>query len=84
MSTATVARWPTGNAAPPPTTQLVLSDLRHVVDRLSEFYTPNETRAWLYAENDLLNGGRALDLVHEGRTEEVLATIERLATLTYL
>ena len=36
VSKATVSRWVTGKAAPQPKTQLVLSDLRYVVDRLSE------------------------------------------------
>jgi transcriptional regulator with XRE-family HTH domain len=85
VSKATVSRWSTGKAAPQPRTQLVLSDLRYVVDRLSEFYTPDEARTWLYSRNTLLNGERALDLIHEGRTtEEVLAAIERLAALAYL
>ncbi len=40
VSKATVSRWSAGSAAPHPKTQLVLSDLRYVVDRLGEFYTP--------------------------------------------
>jgi transcriptional regulator with XRE-family HTH domain len=84
VSKATVSRWTTGKAAPQPKTQLVLSDLRYVVDRLSEFYTPEETRIWLYARNELLNGARAMDLIHEGRTEEVLLAIQGLADLTYI
>jgi hypothetical protein len=88
-ATARPARWSgpgsrAGKAAPQPRTQLILSDLRYVVDRLSEFYTPDETRTWLYSRNALLNGERAIDLIHEGRTEEVLAVIERLAALSYL
>ena len=84
VSKATVSRWSTGRAAPHPRTQLVLSDLRYVVDRLSEFYTPQEARMWLYARNALLGGARAVDLIHEQRTEEVLAAIERLAAAAYL
>src|SRR5882724_13184848 len=44
VSPATVSRWTAGKALPHPKTQLVISDLRYVVDRLSEFYTPDETR----------------------------------------
>lgn len=61
VSKATVSRWATGKAAPHPKTQLVLSDLRYVVDRLAEFYTPEETRIWLYSRNNLLNGERGMD-----------------------
>jgi hypothetical protein len=84
VSKATVSRWSAGKADPQPRTQLILSDLRYVVMRLSEFYTPDETRVWLYSRNDLLGGRRAVDLIHEGKTEEVLVAIERLASLTYL
>ena len=84
VSKATVSRWSTGKATPHPKTQLILSDLRYVVDRLSEFYSADETRTWLYSRNDLLDGVRAMDLIHEGRADEVLAAIERLGSLTYL
>jgi transcriptional regulator with XRE-family HTH domain len=84
VSKATVSRWSTGKAAPQPKTQLLLSDLRYVIDRLSEFYSPEETRTWLYSRNALLKGKRAMDLINEGRSDEVLAAIERLAGLTYL
>ena len=84
VSKATVSRWSAGTAAPHPKTQLLLSDLRYVVDRLGEFYTPEETRVWLYARNDLLDGETAMALIHHGRTDEVLQAIERLDSLTYL
>ena len=84
VSKATVSRWFAGTAAPRPKTELVLSDLRYVVDRLAEFYTPDETRMWLYARNELLGGETAMDLIHQERTDEVLQAIERLDSLTYL
>ena len=84
VSKATVSRWSNGRAAPHPKTQLILSDLRYVVDRLAEFYTPDETRTWLYSRNNLLGGQRAMDLIHNGCTEEVLIAIERLGSLAYL
>ncbi|MCP4431254.1 MAG: helix-turn-helix transcriptional regulator [Gammaproteobacteria bacterium] len=84
VSKATVSRWFSGSAVPRPKTELVLSDLRYVVDRLAEFYTPDEIRMWLYSRNDLLNGETAMDLIHQERTDEVLMAIERLDSLTYL
>jgi hypothetical protein len=72
-----------GKAVPQPKTQLLISDLRYVVDRLAEFYSPDETRIWLYARHPLLNGERAIDLIHEGRTAEVLSVIEGLDESTY-
>jgi transcriptional regulator with XRE-family HTH domain len=84
VSPATVSRWSNGRAAPHPRTQRLISDLRYVVDRLSEIYTAEETREWLYARNQLLDGARAIDLIHDDRTEDVLAVIERLDAGAYL
>ncbi len=84
VSAATVSRWRTGKAMPQPRTQLVIADLRYVVDRLSDIYAPDETRIWLYSRNSLLDGARAIDLIHQDRTEEVLAAIERLDAGAFL
>ena len=78
VSPATVSRWTSGAAFPHPKTQLLISDLRYVVDRLAEFYDPQETRLWLYAKHRLLGGERAIDFIHGGRADEVLAVIEGL------
>lgn len=83
VSPATVSRWTAGKALPHPKTQLVISDLRYVVDRLSEFYTPEETRLWLYSKHRLLNGERAIDLINQGRADEVLSIIESLDEGTF-
>ena len=83
VSPATVSRWLSGKAFPHPKTQLLISDLRYVVDRLAELYTPEETRLWLYARHRLLNGERPIDLIHAGRADEVLAVIESLDAGTY-
>jgi transcriptional regulator with XRE-family HTH domain len=48
VSPATVSRWTAGKAFPHPKTQLVISDLLYAVDRLAEFYSPDETRIWLF------------------------------------
>ncbi len=84
VSAATVSRWRTGKATPQPRTQLIIADLRYVVDRLSDIYTADEARIWLYSRNALLDGARAIDLIHKDRTEEVLAAIERLDSGAFL
>ena len=83
VSPATVSRWTAGKALPHPKTQLVISDLRYVVDRLAEFYTPDETRLWLYSKHRLLNGERAIDLINHGDADKVLAVIESLDEASY-
>lgn len=84
VSKATVSRWSKGKGTPQTKTQLVLSDLRYVVDTLAEFYSPDEVRVWLYSRNKLLNGSSAMDLIHSGDTDEVLAAIESLSSHSYL
>ena len=54
-----------------------------MVDRLGEFYTPDETRLWLHARHPMLNNERAIDLINGGRTEDVLAVIEAMDTGAY-
>lgn len=84
VSPPTVSRWTTGKGSPPLQTQTEIADLRYVVERLSDFYTPEETRIWLHTPHPLLDRERAVDLIHASRTEEVLAVIDRLEAGAYL
>ena len=83
VSPATVSRWSSGKATPDLRTQTVIAELRYVVDRLADFYTPDETRLWLHAIHPMLNHERAIDLINQGRTEDVLAVIEALDVGAY-
>lgn len=83
VSPATVSRWSNGKATPDLRTQTVIAELRYVVDRLSDFYTPDETRLWLHTRHPMLNGERAIDLINQGQTEAVLAVIEALDAGAY-
>jgi len=83
-SPATVSRWTSGQAVPHPKTQILISDLRYIVDRLADLYTAEETRLWLYSRNPMLEEKRPIDLVFEKRADEVLAVIEQLTEGSYL
>ena len=61
-----------------------MSDLSYVVMRLGEYYSQEEVRAWLYACHPQLDGERAINLIHDERTEEVLAILDRLDAEAYL
>jgi transcriptional regulator with XRE-family HTH domain len=61
-SPATVSRWSNGTATPDLKTQSVIVQLRYVVDRLNDFYSPDETRLWLHTAHPMLQGERAIDL----------------------
>ena len=78
VSKATVSRWKSGDIKPQPRSELILSDLHYVVGRLQEFYTAQDIRLWLYARHPQLNGERAIDLIHDDRTVDVLKVIDRL------
>lgn len=84
VSEATVSRWSKGTASPQPRTQLVLSDLHYVVNRLRDYYTRDEVRVWLFARHPQLGGERAIDLINQGKSEAVLEVIERLDSGAYL
>ena len=84
VSKSTVSRWISGQKSPHPKTQLNLSDLSFVVMRLSEYYDPEQIRPWLYARHPQLNGERAIDLIHDNRSEDVLAILDRLDADAYL
>lgn len=84
VSTATVSRWSQGKASPQPRTQLVLSDLHYIVGRLHEYYTAKEIRIWLFARHPQLGGERAIDLINDARSEDVLGVLDRLDSGAYL
>ena len=84
VSPPTVSRWGKGVGAPSIHKQAVIAELRWVAERLSDFYTPDETRLWLHSAHPLLNGERAIDLINDGRTAEVLEVTEQLDSGAYL
>lgn len=84
VSKATVSRWLTGKASPQPQSELIISDLTYVVQKLRDYYKPDNIRLWLHSRHPQLNGERAIDLIHANRTDEVLTIIARLDADAYL
>lgn len=84
VSKATVHRWLKGKAAPQPSNELLISDLTYVVQKLRDYYGPENIRLWLHARHPQLEGERAMDLIHANRTDEVLAIIARLDADAYI
>jgi hypothetical protein len=84
VSKATVSRWKAGTVKPQPSTQLVLSDLHFIVGRLREYYSADEIRTWLYARHPQLEGARAIDLINQNKSEDVLRILDRLDAEAYL
>jgi len=84
VSKATVHRWLKGKASPQPSSELLISDLNYVVQKLSDYYKPENIRVWLHARHPQLGGERAIDLIHANRTDEVLTVIARLDADAYI
>jgi DNA-binding XRE family transcriptional regulator len=84
VSEATVSRWGKAMSLPHPKTQLMLSDLHYVVNRLRDSYTRDEARLWLYSRHPQLDGERAIDRIAAGRAEDVLTVIERLDSAAFV
>jgi hypothetical protein len=74
----TVSRWRQGKAFPRPDAQKRLMELEYIIDRLSDIYTPEEARLWLYARQKLLGGSIPAALIQADRTDELIAVIDQL------
>ncbi|MBW7835862.1 MAG: DUF2384 domain-containing protein [Sphingomonadales bacterium] len=84
VSPPTVTRWSKGEGSPTIDKQRIITELRWVAERLSDFYEPDEARLWLQLPHPQLSGERPIDLINQGRTNEVLEIIERLDSGVYL
>lgn len=53
------------------------------LDRPLRVYTPEEAWLWLRSPHSMLGNEPAIDLIHAGRGNEVLAVIDRLVESAY-
>lgn len=79
----TVSRWQTGRSSPQPPRLDQLLRLEWVAEQLARFYSPDDARLWIFSPHRDFDGQRPADLIREGRTDEVLATIDRLNSAAY-
>lgn len=61
-----------------------MSELGRVIKRLEGFFTHEDAWTWVERCNDLLNGERAIDLIAEGRVDEVDTVIGQLSDGAYI
>lgn len=80
----TVSRWQTGKVEPQPDRLKRLLTLEWLLEELSEFYSPDEARLWLFAPHKLLQGDSPADRIQKGESDEVLAIIEQLRDGAYV
>jgi transcriptional regulator with XRE-family HTH domain len=80
----TVSRWRTGQASPQPKLLERLLTLDWLVSQLSEYYSAEQAKLWLFSPHKLLDGARPSDLIAEQRTDEVLRLIDQLDSASYI
>lgn len=61
-----------------------LDDLRKIALLLSDSLTPRGVGQWLHARNRILDGSRPLELLAEGRYQEVWAAAESFVEGSYV
>jgi ribosome-binding protein aMBF1 (putative translation factor) len=74
----TVSRWNHGRAYPRVKTEKTLRDLEYIIDRLADFYEPNEARQWIFAPQKLLGGVSPAELIRSRRIDEVMRLVGQL------
>jgi transcriptional regulator with XRE-family HTH domain len=77
-SPETVSRWRTGKTEPQPERRDYLLKLEWLVSELSELYSPDEARLWLFSPHKLLKGDRPIDRIQKGAMEDVLTVISQI------
>lgn len=80
----TVSRWRTGRVEPHTERLQRLLIVEWIVTQLSDLYSPEEARLWLFSPHRLLGGERPADRIQRGDAESVLATIEQLRDGAYV
>lgn len=53
-------------------------ELAYVRELLEDIYTPDGVQVWLASPLQRLGGERPIDLINEGRVEEVVAVIAQM------
>lgn len=74
-----VQNWARGTSRPEGASRDRLLELKYVIEQLSDVYTDEGIEIWLHARQRGLGGRQPIELLREGRFEEVLSAVERLA-----
>lgn len=75
-----VQNWAAGRGRPADKERLRrLTDLQYVLDMLTDVYDTEGSVIWLNSRNRILEGQRPLDLLTEGRTDEVIELLQQLS-----
>lgn len=79
VSTRAVQNWAAGVSKPQGEHRARLLQLQYVVEQLMDVYTAEGADIWLHAYQRPLRGWCPVELLAQGRFNDVTASIERLA-----
>lgn len=79
----TVSRWTTGKVDPQRERLHRVLELEFFLTELSEFYSAEESRLWLFAPHKLLSGESPASRIQQGRTNDVFAILDQLRSGAY-
>jgi len=74
-----VQKWAQGATKPEGISRDRLLELKYVIEQLTDVYDDEGIEIWLHARQRAFDGRSPLDLLREGRFEEVLRVVESLA-----
>ncbi len=80
----TVSRWSTGKIDPQRGRLGRLLELEFFLSELSEFYSPEEAKLWLFSPHKLQGGETAAARIQAGKTQEVFALLDQLRSGAYV
>lgn len=80
----TVSRWRAGKTQPQPERRDYLLRLEWLISELSDLYSPDEARLWLFSPHKLLDAQRPADRIQQGKIEDVLTVIAQLKDGAYV
>jgi transcriptional regulator with XRE-family HTH domain len=80
----TVSRWSTGKIDPQRDRLRRLLELEFFLSELSEFYSPEEAKLWLFSPHKLLGGATAAERIQAGKTQDVFTLLDQLRSGAYV
>ena len=80
----TISRWSTGTVEPQRDLLKRVLELEFFLAELSEFYSPEEARLWLFAPHKLLNGESPAQRIQNGLSQDVFSLIDQLRSGAYV
>lgn len=79
VSERSVQNWASGKSKPEGDSRDRLLELKYVIEGLTDVYEDEGIEIWLHSRQRSLGGQSPLDLLQEGRFDEVLDAVDRLA-----